>query len=617
MITVHSAELAAQFDRYCKRNTDALPAEYREEEIEQNVREIKLFSKNALYEVASILPHMKGLRSFTANIAGYEEGMPEKTYGDVSLGFPEKIEEIKIAGSTALRALSLLDCPHLRSLSVSACTRLDWITLSKHAEEIQRLDLYGITPQYSHSLLCQVNNLLEDAKYQIISSKIDLSAFLDASNTETKRFFRLADRDERICPVENCSEMIYTISKKDVREVVEQIRNITQKLCTKDMTPSEKLIVLSEYCKEQFKYRDTGRAANHMAAGAVLTGHAVCEGQAKAMALLSHCAGLCVRNLTCMLETEDPLKTGSINAVSDGVWRVEEGRVPYENIPVVVYPDEYYFNRESTATHQMNYFELDDGARCYFDVTNDAAIAKGDREEAMPSFYTKKDLAERTNAEKEKMHGTGIFPSRYLFYREEYAKDEAYIRQEDQKKALKSAQKKFEKARGKALDFSEINFPRKEPVKAWVPETNIRRIYGRDPMRAMQDIVEYHANGHVRGMYLGDRTAVNRDQGILIISNDHLQKLLEERDSDEYAIHSRDGAVILCGDGKNDMMVNDGRNSCRLSEIKRVIVTGTNKNVYLPFENKARVVTRSEHDAMREEVREKVPLESREEEIEH
>lgn len=85
MITVHSAELAAQFDRYCKRNTDALPAEYREEEIEQNVREIKLFSKNALYEIASILPHMKGLRSFTANIAGYEEGMPEKTYGDVSL----------------------------------------------------------------------------------------------------------------------------------------------------------------------------------------------------------------------------------------------------------------------------------------------------------------------------------------------------------------------------------------------------------------------------------------------------------------------------------------------------------------------------------------------------
>ena len=136
-------------------------------------------------------------------------------------------------------------------------------------------------------------------------------------------------------------------------------------------------------------------------------------------------------------------------------------------------------------------------------------------------------------------------------------------------------------------------------------------------MRAMQDIVEYHAHGHVRGMYLGDRTAVNRDQGILIISNDHLQKLLAERDSDEYAIHSRDGAVILCGDGKNDMMVNDGRNSCRLSEIRRVIIAGTDKNIYLPFENQAKTITKSEHDAMREEVWEKAPLESREEEIEH
>ena len=606
MVTVYSAELTAQLDRYCNRDFNSQTARYKEEDIEQNVRDLKLFSKNALYEVSALIPHMKGLRSFTANISGYEDNMPEKTFEDVSLSFPDGTEKIMIYGSTALRSLSLHNCRNLRNLSVSSCPRLDQISLPEYAEKIHRIDLYGITPQHSHNLLSDVNTLLDQTMEKTISSRIDISAFLDAPDAEVKRFFRFAEKNSRICPVENCSEIAYALSKKDLMEAVKQIKDIVDRLCTRDMTPPEKLIMLSEYCKRQFEYGEMRESSCHTAAGAVLTGSAVCEGQGKAMTLMAHRAGICVRDLLCtMQENTAPQRLGVINAVSEEPEHVERGRIPYKNIPVAIYPDEYYFNREATATHQMNYYELDDGARCYFDVTNDAPITGGNKEEAPFSFYTKKDLEEAEQENTARGYKEGYAALQHRFYREEFAKEEAYICFDDQKKILASAQEKFMKVHGHIPDFRKIKFPRKGTIEARIPGTDIRKSHGRDPMEDIRDTVDYHTYGRVRGMYPGKGTAVNREQGILLINKAGLQNLMLARERGEFAVHSRDGAVILCGDGENDMMINDGKNSCRLSEIKRIIVVGTNKNIYLPFENAARVVTRREHDAMREEVQEK------------
>ena len=618
MVTVHSAELTAQLDQYCNRDFTLQTAKYQEGDIEQNVRELKLFSKNALCEVSVLLPYMKGLRSFTANISGYEDNMPEKTFEDISLSFPDRTEKIMIYGSTALRSLSFHNCRNLRSLSVSSCPRLDQIGLPESAEKIRRIDLYGITPQYSHHLLSDVNTLLDQTMEKTVSSKIDISAFLDAPDTEIKRFFRFAEKNSQICPVENCSEIAYTLSKKDLMEAVKQIKNIVNRLCTRDMTPPEKLIMLSEYCKKQFEYGEMRESSCHMAAGAVLTGYAVCEGQGKAMTLMAHRAGICVRDLLCTVqETMAPQRLGVINAVSEEPKKVEQGRIPYKSVPVAVYPDEYYFNREATATHQMNYYELDDGTRCYFDVTNDAPITGRSNEEAPFSFYTKKDLEEMEQKSTLRGYKEGYAAFQYRFYREEFTKDEAFISFDDQKKILASAQEKFVKAHGHKPDFQKIKFPKRGVIEAWIPGTDIRKSHGRDPMEDMRDTVDYHTYGRVKGMYPGKNTAVNREQGILLIHKDELQRLMLARERGEFAIHSRDGAVILCGDGEKDMMINDGKNSCRLSEIKRIIVAGTNKNIYLPFENQAKTITKSEHNAMREEVREKSPLESREEEMEH
>lgn len=606
MVTVHSAELTAQLDRYCNRDFNSQTARYKEEDIEQNVRGLKLFSKNALYEASALLPHMKSLRSFTANISGYEDNVPEKTFEDVSLSFPDGTEKIMIYGSTALRSLSLHECRNLRSLSVSSCPRLDQISLPESAEKIHRIDLYGITPQYSHHLLPDVNTLLDQTMEKTVSSKIDISAFLDAPDNEIKRFFRFAEKNSRVCPVESCSEIAYALSKKDLMEAVKQIKNIVDRLCTRDMTPPEKLIMLSEYCKKQFEYGEMRESSCHTAAGAVLTGYAVCEGQGKAMTLMAHRAGICVRDLLCTVQ--DPLvpqRLGVINAVSEEPKHVEQGRIPYKNIPVAVYPDEYYFNREATATHQMNYYELDDGTRCYFDVTNDAPITGRGNEEMSFSFYTKKGLEEMEQKSTLRGYKEGHAALQHRFYREEFTKEEAFICFDDQKKILASAQEKFEKVHGHIPDFRKIKFPKRRAIEAWIPGTDIRRSHGRDPMEDMRDTVDYHTYGRVRGMYPGKGTTVNREQGILMIHKSGLRELLLARERGEFAVHSRDGAVILCGDGENDMMINDGKNSCRLSEIKRVIVAGTNKNIYLPFENEARVVTRSEHDAMREEVLEK------------
>ena len=204
----------------------------------------------------------------------------------------------------------------------------------------------------------------------------------------------------------------------------------------------------------------------------------------------------------------------------------------------------------------------------------------------------------------------------YRFYREEFTKDEAFISFDDQKKILASAQEKFVKVHGHKPDFQKIKFPKRGVIEVWIPGTDIRKSHGRDPMEDIHDTVDYHTYGRVKGMYPGKGTTVNREQGILLIHKDELQRLMFARERGEFAIHSRDGAVILCGDWKNDMMINDGKNSCRLSEIKRVIVAGTNKNIYLPFEKKARVVTRSEHDEMREETQEKTFPASRDEGME-
>lgn len=617
MVTIYSAELTAQLDRYCNRDFNSQTARYKEEDIEQNVRGLKLFSKNALFEVSPLLPHMKSLRSFTANISGYEDNMPEKTFEDVSLSFPDGTEKIMIYGSTALRSLSLHDCRNLRSLSVSSCPRLDQISLPESAEKLRRIDLYGITPQYSHHLLSDVNALLDQTMEKTVSSKIDISAFLDAPDNEIKRFFRFAAKNSRICPVESCSEIAYALSRKDLMEAVKQIKIIVDHLCTRDMTPPEKLLMLSEYCKKQFEYGDMKKSSCHTAAGAVLTGYAVCEGQGKAMTLMAHRAGICVRDLLCTVqETMTPQRLGVINAVSEEPKKVEQGRIPYKSVPVAVYPDEYYFNREATATHQMNYYELDDGTRCYFDVTNDAPITGRSNEEAPFSFYTKKDLEEMEQKSTLRGYKEGHAAFQYRFYREEFTKEEAFISFDDQKKILASAQEKFVKAHGHKPDFQKIKFPKRGVIEAWIPGTDIRKSHGRDPMEDMRDTVDYHTYGRVKGMYPGKNTAVNREQGILLIHKDELQRLMLARERGEFAIHSRDGAVILCGDGENDMMINDGKNSCRLSEIKHVIVAGTNKNIYLPFENEARVVTRSEHDKMREETQEKTFPASRKEEME-